>query len=58
MDVERLRVVFGWVVLGAWIASLLIAIVDRSYSPEPTVHILMMVVAGALFGPSFVRKDK
>jgi hypothetical protein len=56
VDIDRFRLIFAWVVLVIWASSILVAVFDRSYSPEPTVHLLMMVVAGALFGPSFVRR--
>lgn len=56
MSLEKLRVFLGWASVVAWLASLTLAAVDRTYHPDPSVHVVLMVVAGALFGPSIVRR--
>lgn len=38
------------VIITAWAVSFLVDIVSSSYEPPPTVHALMMIVAGWAFG--------
>ena len=52
MNTNLARVIFGAVVILAWVTSIIVNLVDRTYDPPASVHILMMLVAGALFGPS------
>lgn len=56
MNLDFLRVFLGWTALVAWVGSLVLGAIDRTYEPEPTVHLLMMLVAGVLFGPSLARR--
>lgn len=55
---DRVRIVVAWIVVGAWLATLLYAAVDRSYQPPATVHLLMMAVAAFLFGPSITGRSR
>ena len=49
---DRLRIGVGIVIVCAWVGSLLLDAFVTDYDPPATVHLLMMVVAGAIFGPS------
>jgi uncharacterized membrane protein AbrB (regulator of aidB expression) len=58
VGIDRLRVVLAWLIVGAWVATIVYAAVDRTYQPPPTVHLLMMAVAAFLFGPSITGRDR
>lgn len=53
---EKLRFGVGCVITSAWLASIILAAVDRTYSPPYTLHLTMMIVAGWLFAPSIVKR--
>lgn len=56
---ERLRLALGWTIVGAWTLSLVLdAIPGSTYDPPASVHVLMMVVAGALFGPRITGRGR
>lgn len=55
---ERLRVAVGWVVVCAWVASLIVDALVKTYDPPTTLHIVMMIVAGYLFAPTIVGRGK
>lgn len=46
---KRFRIFVGYVIVVAWAISFLAGLIIRDYQPPPTIHALMMVVAGALF---------
>ena len=56
--VNRLRLVVGWIIVIAWAASLIADAVLPEYDAPPTVHGLMLLVAGALFGPSITGRRR
>lgn len=59
LPMDRLRLVVGGLITAAWFASFVVDVVNPAYDPPATIHLLMMVVAGALFAPSVLnRKDK
>lgn len=41
-----------------WMVSFLADIVVADYDPSPFLHMVMMVVVGAIFGRSFLRDDR
>lgn len=55
---EKLRVFVGWAIVIAWIASLVIDAIIPDYEVAPTVHGLMLLMAGALFGPSITNRRR
>lgn len=56
--VTRLRLVVAWIIVGAWLASLILDATVANYEVPATVHGLMLIVAGFLFGPTITgRRD-
>ena len=53
---NRLRLAMGWLVLAAWATSFVLEIIDRTYTTPPGLQALAMMVAGALFAPSILRR--
>lgn len=47
----RVRLAMAWVILGVWVGSLVLEAVLPSYDAPTSIHVLMMLVAGAMFGP-------
>lgn len=47
----------AWLITSAWISSFIMDATVVRYDPPPTVHGLMMLVAGAAFASSLLRKD-
>lgn len=43
------------VITGAWAVSFIVDIVNKNYDPPASVHGLMMMVAGAVFGEGLIR---
>ena len=41
-----------------WAISFIVDIVVKEYDPPATVHALMMIVAGAVFGEGFLKPGK
>lgn len=56
--VNNLRLVVGWVIVVAWAASVVADAVLPDYDAPPTVHGLMLLVAGALFGPTITGRRR
>lgn len=46
------------VITGAWGISFIVDIVVKDYDPSPSVHALMMIVAGAVFGEGLFKKQR
>jgi hypothetical protein len=46
----------AWIIVGAWGSSFVLDAVVTTYDPPPVIHALMMVVAGAAFGSTFIHK--
>lgn len=55
---DRLRLVAGWAIVALWVGSIVVQFVVPEFNPNPSVHALMMVVAGALFGPTILGRGK
>jgi hypothetical protein len=55
---NTLRLVVGWLIVTAWFTSLVLDAVMRNYDVPPTVHGLMLLVAGALFGPTIAGRRR
>ena len=53
---DLLRSVIGWTVTGAWATSFVLDAMFASYEPPVSLHALMMLVAGAAFGGSMLKK--
>jgi hypothetical protein len=53
---NRIAQILASVITGAWAISFIVDIVIKEYDPSPSVHALMMIVAGAVFGEGLIRK--
>ena len=56
--ISKLRVIVASVILGVWLATLVVDAVIETYSVPPTVHGLMVMVATYLFGPTITGRGK
>lgn len=50
--------VLAWVITGTWAISFVLDAAVKSYDPPPILHALMMLVAGAAFGSTFIQKEE
>lgn len=57
-DNDRIAFGIAVVITGAWTISFLVDIVVETYDPSPSVHALMMIVAGAVFGEGLFRRTR
>lgn len=59
-DKSNSRIVQGLaaVITTAWAVSFIVDILDKSYEPPASVHALMLLVAGAVFGEGLLRSNK
>ena len=58
-SITRLRIIVAWLIVAAWVASLVLDASLRTYEVPATLHGLMLIVAGFLFGPTITgRNDK
>lgn len=48
--------IISYIITAVWVVSFFVDIVAKGYQPPPTVHALMMLVAGALFGDGLIRR--
>jgi biotin transporter BioY len=55
---DRLRLTLGWTVTALWVASLIADAALPEYDVPATLHGLMLMVAGALFGPTITGRRK
>jgi hypothetical protein len=55
---NTLRLAVGWIIVTAWAASIVLDAILPGYDAPPTVHGLMLLVAGALFGPSITGRRR
>ena len=55
---NALRLVVGWLIVTAWTVSLVLDAALHDYDVPPSVHGLMLLVAGALFGPSITGRRR
>jgi lipopolysaccharide export LptBFGC system permease protein LptF len=56
MDRDRIAAIIALVVLVAWVVSFILDAAWPAYDPPPTIHALMMLVAGWAFGERLLRK--
>lgn len=56
----KLRFAVAWVIVGVWVGTLALNAFAPNYDVPPTVHGLMLLVAGFLFGPTITggRREK
>lgn len=56
----KLRFAVAWVIVGVWVLTLALNAFAPTYDIPPTVHGLMLLVAGFLFGPTITggRREK
>lgn len=54
---NRMVTLLAYVIIGAWAISFLADLIVRTYDPPPTVHALMMALAGSAFVRSAYKKD-
>lgn len=55
---DRLRLVIGWMVTLTWLLSVILDATVSTYDVPASVHGLMLLVAGAFFGPTIMGRDK
>lgn len=53
---SRLRLVVGWVVLGAWVVSFVVGIFVPTFEAPREVGALLTFIVGVLFAPQIVKK--
>lgn len=52
---NKIATILAVVITIAWAISFMIDIVIKEYDPPASVHALMMIVAGAVFGEGLIR---
>lgn len=52
---NKVATILASVITGAWATSFIVDIVVKDYDPSPSVHALMMMVAGAVFGEGLIK---
>lgn len=58
-DFDRVKIIIALAVTGVWIVSFLASLIPvLEYKPDPGVHAIMLIVAGAFFGSGFIKGDK
>lgn len=55
-SLERLRVFVGSVLLTLYATASVVSLTNENYSVPTELHALMAIVAGALFGPSILKR--
>ena len=55
---NTLRLVVGWLILTVWTVSFALDAILPDYDVPPTVHGLMLLVVGALFGPTITGRRR
>lgn len=53
----RITNLVALVITMVWMASFLADIIVGDYDPSPFLHMIMMALAGTIFGKSFLRDD-
>ena len=56
MSGDRFRLIVGGIIVGVWIASLVVDAAVPAYEVPVTVHGAMMLVAGYLFAPAIYNR--
>lgn len=57
-EVEKLTAGVAVVITAAWAVSFVVDVFNEGYEPPASVHALMLLVAGALFGDRVLRARK
>jgi hypothetical protein len=52
---QRFIDVLGWVITLAWAFSMTLHATGIGYEPPASIHLLMMIVAGAAFGTNLIK---
>lgn len=55
---KRLAAAIAIVITTAWAVSFILGAVNPSYNPPPSIHPLMLIVAGAAFGKAVFTKKR
>lgn len=55
---RRIALYLAIVITIAWGVSFIIDVIDESYDPPASVHALMMIVAGSVFGEGLFQAAK
>lgn len=55
---ERVAVWLAIVITSAWAISFIVDIVNKAYDPPASIHALMLIVAGAVFGDGLIRSNR
>lgn len=50
--------VLAWLITGAWATSFIVDMTPYPYDPPPTIHALMLIVVGAAFGTSLIKRGE
>lgn len=58
MTLDRLRITVAWVIVAIWVGLVVVQTIDPGRPVPGSVHALMMLVAGFLFGPSIVGRGR
>lgn len=58
MDRGRLALIIAALVTAAWFVAFIADFTVRNYDAPPTLHALMMLVAGWAFGQGYIEKKK
>jgi hypothetical protein len=48
----------GWLITLVWAVSFILDAIITTYDPPVSIHALMMVVAGAAFGSTLIKRDE
>lgn len=57
-NLNRLRLIVAWIVVIAWVSSVVLDAAVPTYEAPATVHGIMLIVAGYLFGPTIMGRKK
>lgn len=53
---KRLSTAIAIVITAAWAISFIVDILQPAYDPPPSLHALMLIVAGAAFGNAVIGR--
>jgi hypothetical protein len=55
---KRISNIIALVITAVWATSFIADIISSNYEPSPYIHGIMMLVAGAAFGDSVIRRSR
>lgn len=58
MNADRFRILFGWIIVVAWIVSLVIDATVSTYDVPVALNSALLLVAGWLFGPAIAGRTR